>query len=309
MGCKPGGSSRNLRSSRLQREIFAEAENHSGHLDIPGGCLDTPDGPKCGAGRFAACPPNERVAARVIPQENAGAIDGSKNAGDANGGHAPHGMNMAQPPSLIDAIVHHASSGTSIEPNSTPHSMVMSLHGEWMLMFHGEGFLSSIQQSGPRGSDKIISTNWIMPMAQREMGPGMLTVRTMLSLEPATVSRREYPEVFQLGETAYGRPIVDGQHPHDFFMELAALYDVKLGSNALLSFYAAPVGDPAMGPTAYPHRASASEDPLASPRGLYAYRQRRADRRADIQDGPFGIFRFSRARAGRIPLGHRFRPD
>jgi hypothetical protein len=56
---------------------------------------------------------------------------------------------------------------------------------------------------------------------------------------------------------------VDGQHPHDFVMELAALYDLKIGEHGLLSFYLAPVGDPAMGPTAYPHRASASEDPIA----------------------------------------------
>jgi hypothetical protein len=175
-----------------------------------------------------------------------------------------HGMSMGQPNSFIDAIVQHASSGTSAEPESTPHDMTMAMKDDWMFMLHGEGFLSSTQQSGPRGADKIFSTNWVMPMAQREVGPGTLTLRTMLSLEPATVSRREYPELFQLGETSFGRPIVDGQHPHDFFMELAALYDVKLRSNALVSFYAAPVGDPAMGPTAYPHRASASEDPLAT---------------------------------------------
>ena len=47
-------------------------------------------------------------------------------------------------------------------------------------------------------------------------------------------------------------------------MELAALYDLKLGSHSLLSFYAAPVGDPAIGPTAYPHRASAMENPVAA---------------------------------------------
>ena len=41
---------------------------------------------------------------------------------------------------------------------------------------------------------------------------------------------------------------MDGQHPHDFFMELAALYDYKFGEKTMLSFYAAPVGDPAMGP-------------------------------------------------------------
>jgi hypothetical protein len=85
----------------------------------------------------------------------------------------------------------------------------------------------------------------------------------MLSLDPATITDRRYPELFQLGETAYGNPIVDGQHPHNFFMELALLYGIKLGKDTLVSFYAAPVGDPAMGPVAYPHRASASEDTLA----------------------------------------------
>lgn len=47
-------------------------------------------------------------------------------------------------------------------------------------------------------------------------------------------------------------------------MELAALYDLRLGTHGLISFYAAPVGDPAMGPSAYAHRASASEDPVAA---------------------------------------------
>ena len=86
----------------------------------------------------------------------------------------------------------------------------------------------------------------------------------MLSLEPATITDERYPLLFQQGETAYGVPIADGQHPHNFFMEIAALYDLKLGERALLSFYAAPVGDPAIGPTAYPHRASALEDPVAA---------------------------------------------
>jgi hypothetical protein len=100
-------------------------------------------------------------------------------------------------------------------------------------------------------------------MAQRQWSNGTLTLRAMLSFEPGTVSKRRYPELFQQGETAFSRAIVDGQHPHDFFMELAALYDHKLSENTLLSFYAAPMGDPAMGPLAYPHRPSASEDPIA----------------------------------------------
>jgi len=174
-----------------------------------------------------------------------------------------HGAMEMRAGSLIEQVLDHDTSGTSAEPDSTPHPMLMTTRGRWRLMLHGVGFLSAIQQSGARGRDKIFSTNWLMPMAQREAGPGTLTLRAMLSLEPATVTGRRYPELLQVGETAFGRPIVDGQHPHDFFMELAVLYDLKLGENTLLSLYAAPVGDPAIGPTGFPHRASASEDPLA----------------------------------------------
>jgi hypothetical protein len=175
-----------------------------------------------------------------------------------------HEMKMDEKPTtFIQEVQDHGTSGTSAEPNSTPMPMLMSMKGKWMLMFHGEAFLNVLQQRGPRGSDKVFSTNWFMPMAQRQVGPGTLTVRTMLSFEPWTVTNRYYPELFQQGETAFGKPIVDGQHPHDFIMELAALYDLKVGERGLLSFYFAPMGDPAMGPTAYPHRASASEDPIA----------------------------------------------
>src|SRR6185312_1250879 len=77
-------------------------------------------------------------------------------------------------------------------------------------------------------------------------------------------SQRRYPLLFQQGETAFGNAIVDGQHPHDFFMELAAMYDFKIADNTLLSFYVAPMGSPALGPMAYPHRASAAENPVAT---------------------------------------------
>lgn len=203
-------------------------------------------------------------------------------------GNMPAKMNtMGTPTTLIEAELSHTTSGTSVEPSSTPVSMIMSNYRGWMLMLHGTAFVADTQQhastnpSGPtpatceqfnlpcappviRGGDKLFSTNWIMPMAMRQLGPGQLTLRTMLSLEPATVSGRQYSELFQQGETAFGKPIIDGQHPHNFFMELAALYDIPLGERTLLSLYAAPIGDPAIGPTAYPHRMSASEDPIAA---------------------------------------------
>ncbi|HXX19214.1 MAG TPA: hypothetical protein VEJ46_07410 [Candidatus Acidoferrum sp.] len=173
------------------------------------------------------------------------------------------GMNM-QPENFIQEILAHETSGTAAQPNSTPAPMLMKTVRGWTLMFHANVFILDEQQSGPRGADKFFSTNWFMGMAQHKAGRGVFTIRNMLTLEPATISDRRYPLLFQQGETAYGVPIADGQHPHDFIMELAVLYDLKLGGNGLLSFYFAPVGDPAIGPLAYPHRASAAEDPVAT---------------------------------------------
>src|ERR1700749_3164627 len=58
---------------------------------------------------------------------------------------------------LIELLQHHATSGTDAEPNSTPFEMLMTMKGSWTFMFHGEAFLNEIQQSGPRGADKLFS--------------------------------------------------------------------------------------------------------------------------------------------------------
>src|SRR5437867_1630154 len=157
------------------------------------------------------------------------------------------------------------SSGTSIEPKTTSEtaSIIHKPLGNWTLMFHANAFLADTQQSGPRGGDKVFSVNWLMPMVSRDFGRQTVTLRTMLSLEPGTVTQRRYPELFQSGETAYGLPIVDGQHPHDLFMELVGRYDFRLSERTRLFVYGGPIGDPALGPTAFPHRASASENPVA----------------------------------------------
>jgi hypothetical protein len=174
------------------------------------------------------------------------------------------GSMSMQPETFVDQILLRAEAGTSAQPNSTPIPMLMTRKSEWMLMLHANVFILDEQQSSSRGGDKFFSTNWFMGMAQHKLGPGSFTGRLMLSLEPATVSHRRYPLLFQQGETAFGKPIADGQHPHDFIMELAALYDLRIGENSLLSFYFAPTGDPAIGPTAYAHRASASENPVGT---------------------------------------------
>jgi hypothetical protein len=190
--------------------------------------------------------------------------DGGQSAGMQMGKTGLTSMQDVQLQTFVQAIAHHVTSGTSAEPNSTPTPMLMVQKGTWMLMLHANVFVVDQQQSSARGADRFFSTNWLMPMSQRELGNGIFTVRAMLSLEPATITGRRYPLLFQQGETAYGVPIADGQHPHNFFMELAVLYDLKLGERTLLSFYFAPVGDPAIGPTAYPHRASAFENPVGT---------------------------------------------
>jgi hypothetical protein len=84
----------------------------------------------------------------------------------------------------------------------------------------------------------------------------------MNSLEPATFPEGGTPELFQTGEALNGQPLVDHQHPHDFFMNLSATYRHPVGAGAFW-LQLAPVGEPALGPVAFMHRASAGENPTA----------------------------------------------
>jgi len=154
------------------------------------------------------------------------------------------------------------SSGTSMNPYSWQMPMKMTEAGNWALMFMGQAFVVDTQESRP-GGDKFYSTNWFMASAEHAVGTGAILFTAMLSLEPATVTNRSYPLLFQTGETAYGKPLVDAQHPHDFVMGLSAQYAHRWGRDTMIQLYYAPVGDPALGPVAYPHRASAMELPQA----------------------------------------------
>ena len=178
--------------------------------------------------------------------------------------HAMPGMQHAMPMDRVATYLMSQVSGTGSNPAAAPMAMSMTESHGWMLMVHGAAFASAISQSGRRGSDQLTSTNWLMGMADRKLGPGHLMLRSMLSLEPLFMGQRGYPELFQTGETAHGVALVDRQHPHDFIMELAAEYAIDLGAQRIGYLYAAPVGDPALGPVAYPHRSSALELPQAT---------------------------------------------
>ena len=81
----------------------------------------------------------------------------------------------------VENSVGFLTTGTSIEPRTTSESspMIHRSLGDWTFMFHANAFLADIQQSGPRGHDKLFSTNWLMPMVTRQLGRQTLTLRTM----------------------------------------------------------------------------------------------------------------------------------
>ncbi len=155
-------------------------------------------------------------------------------------------------------------SGTSWLADASPmHAQHLSL-GQWELMLHGVEFLEYDRAvGGPRGDDQLGAIGWIMAMERHTLGAGTLGFREMLSAEPWTVTGRGYPLLLQSGEAYDGAPLHDRQHPHNLFMELATIYTTPVTSSIGIQLYAAPVGEPAVGPVAFPHRPSASSDPYA----------------------------------------------
>lgn len=137
------------------------------------------------------------------------------------------------------------------------------MFGDWHVMQDGVLWLTFNRQGGPRGDTEFNSPNWWMGMFSRPAGAGTLAVNAMLSLDPLTVGEDGYSEIFQAGETYKDRALIDRQHPHDFLMQLAAIWRVPVNDTLNLTVAGAPVGEPALGPVAFMHRRSAAENPTA----------------------------------------------
>jgi len=173
-----------------------------------------------------------------------------------------HGMLMH--PGPLDIPMTRMGSGTSWLPDASPmHAEHFDALG-WAMMAHGAAFVAWDQQAGgPRSDAAFMSTNWGMFMAAHPIGAGRLELHAMASVEPWTATGRGYPLLLQSGEAYDGAPLHDRQHPHNLFMELAADYQVPIAPTVGIEAYAGPVGEPALGPVAFPHRPSASADPFA----------------------------------------------
>lgn len=204
---------------------------------------------------------------RLIPLVTAlAAMAGPVSAQEMDHSQMGHGQHAApaDPCDDCDIVIptrwianYEEGSGTSRLPGE--EAMSMGHGGDWMVMVHGTISAQYTKATGPRGDEKLYSTSMLMAMAEREGDWGRIQLRSMLSLEPA-MDAAGYPNLFATGETAHGAPIIDRQHPHDLFMELAGRIDINAGDGRLF-LYGGPVGEPALGPSAFVHRRSSRTNP------------------------------------------------
>jgi hypothetical protein len=132
----------------------------------------------------------------------------------------------------------------------------------WTGNVDGVLFLTFNQQGGVRGSRDWRSQNWLMASVAHPVHSGRLLLSAMASSEPFTVGAGGYAEILQVGDAYKGLVNTDRQHPHELFSQLAVGWAQPVAETTV-TFMAAPVGEASLGPPAFMHRASASENPVA----------------------------------------------
>ncbi|HKY91525.1 MAG TPA: hypothetical protein VJM11_10820 [Nevskiaceae bacterium] len=170
--------------------------------------------------------------------------------------HQDHQDPATATPGLLGAYaMAREASGTSWQPEAAGMTGRHLAAGDWKVMLHGHADVVADTQGGDRGEDKVFVASMLMAMAQRSLGAATWGLRGMVSLDPV-MGKRGYPLLFQTGETADGvTPLVDRQHPHDAFMELATTLSVPVGGGSVFAYVGLP-GEPALGPAAFMHRPS-----------------------------------------------------
>jgi hypothetical protein len=155
-------------------------------------------------------------------------------------------------------------SGTSWVPDATPLHHVMGHAGAWTLMGHGSAFFGYVKMNGPRGDERFTAPNMLMVMGEKNSDARTLwRLSGMFSTDIATVGGEGYPLLFQTGETWKREPLHDHQHPHNILSEISVALVHAFTPSVALDMYAAPVGEPALGPPAFPHRPVGLHAPLS----------------------------------------------
>jgi hypothetical protein len=236
----------------MQHDHMDQGRTDQGHMDHQSGM----DHAKMPPGKPAHKPPKagkkKPPAAHSMSHENAPHMD----HGADHAGHEMKGL-------LGPYGIAREGSGTSWQPDSSPHDGIHARYGDWMTMWHALFNGVYDNQGGPRGDNKTFVSGMVMAMAERQVDAGTIGLRAMMSPDPF-MGVAGYPLLLGTGETADGRtPLVDRQHPHDLFMELAASYSYQLAKTSSVYLYAGLPGEPALGPSAFMHRASGLDIPEA----------------------------------------------
>ena len=229
-------------------------QGHSGHQSAAGAKKTAPAKKLKAPARHSGHPTSHGIMQHASP--------GKKTAHSEHGG-GMHGEHGGMKGFLGPYAMTREGSGTSWVPDTSPHEGIHGKVGEWSTMWHGYLNLIYDHQGGPRGGDKTFINGMVMGMAQRPLGDGTLGVRAMLSPDPF-MGKSGYPLLLASGETADGRThLIDRQHPHDLFMELAGTYSRNLSATSSVFLYAGLPGEPALGPPAFMHRTSGVDIPEA----------------------------------------------
>ena len=171
---------------------------------------------------------------------------------------------VSQRPLVLSMAICSLVIGANLEAAQDPtqHEHAQTSAG-WQFMQDAVIFGNFNHQGSDRGGNEFVVPNWWMGMASRNTPHGQLALTGMLSIDPVTVGKKGYREIFQVGEAVDGRPLIDRQHPHDLFMQLAGIWRVPLTTSTGLTLAGAPAGEPALGPVAFMHRPSAADNPTA----------------------------------------------
>jgi hypothetical protein len=152
-------------------------------------------------------------------------------------------------------------SGTAWHPINSPMYMNYFQQNDWYMMLHYGVFPAyTFQNPGNpefRGSNEFFLPTWGMFMASKKLGRrGLLSLRGMISADPLIMGGSGYPLLYQTGETHQNVPLIDRQHPHDLFSELAIAYSYAFTKDVDAYIYLGYPGEPSIGPPAFMHRPS-----------------------------------------------------
>src|SRR4029079_6978573 len=222
-----------------------------------------PAGEKSGAGAHAKHAGHGKMKDMSGMKHEGMKHEGMDHAGMDHSAHAGMDMQHGMTGFFGPYSITREGSGTSWLPDASPHEGIHSSANGWMFMTHG--YINGIydHQGSPRGGDKFFVPGMVMGMAQKQFGDSTLGFRAMLSPVPF-MGPSGYPLLLATGETADGKThLIDRQHPHDLFMELAAPYSRNISETASIFLYAGLPGEPALGPPAFMHRTSGVDNPEA----------------------------------------------